>query len=138
MFNGAYHYLDLVPNGELQPIGDRIIEVPQDPARMVLEDPGSGIIDYVPPGAVRRGEALVRTGGPGGQPCAGCHGSGLRGQEETPPLAGRSAAYLARMLWDMKTGARNGPAVAQMRTPAAGLTRADITDIVAYLASLRP
>ena len=55
-----------------------------------------------------------------------------------PPLAGRPAAYLARMLWDIRTGARGGPTVAQMRTPTRSLTPAQITDLVAYFASLKP
>jgi cytochrome c553 len=42
------------------------------------------------------------------------------------------------MLWDIKTGARGGPAVAPMRATTAGLSEADITDVVAYLAALEP
>jgi cytochrome c553 len=37
----------------------------------------------------------------------------------------------------MKTGARGGPTVAFMRGPVAGLTPDQITDITAYLASLK-
>lgn len=42
------------------------------------------------------------------------------------------------MLWDIRTGARRGPAVAQMVAPAAGLREGEITDVVAYLASREP
>ena len=42
------------------------------------------------------------------------------------------------MLWDIRTGARNGPAVAAMQAPAKGLSEAEITDVVAYLASRKP
>ena len=42
------------------------------------------------------------------------------------------------MLWDIHSGARSGPAVALMQAPAAGLSAADMTDISAYLASLKP
>ncbi|QUD89500.1 c-type cytochrome [Phenylobacterium montanum] len=133
-----FGWLDLEPTYGKEPIAGRIIELPEDPARMFLGDPHNGLVDYVPPGAVGRGAALVETGGPGRQPCEICHGTGLKGGEAAPPLAGRSAAYLARMLWDFKTGARGGPTAAQMQAPAHPLSEAQITDIVAYLASLPP
>jgi len=133
-----YGWLDLVPGAPPEPIRGRIIEAPEDTARMILEDPHSGIVDYVPKGAVARGEALVRTGGAGGQPCAGCHGADLKGAGEAPALAGRAPTYLARMLWDIRTGARKGPTVAPMTTPASGLSEGDITNVVAYLGSLKP
>jgi cytochrome c553 len=131
-------WLDIDPNGGREPTKGRVIEVAEDWSRMELEDPHSGIVAYVPVGAVARGQALVQSGGKGGLPCAGCHGADLKGMGAAPPLAGRSAAYLARMLWDIRTGARSGPAVAPMQAPAAGLSEADITDITAYLASLKP
>ncbi len=133
-----FGWLDLVPGGKPEPIAGRIIEVPEDAARLFLSDPHVMIIDYVPPGSVVRGEKLVRTGGLGGQACRSCHGADLKGSDAAPPLAGRSAAYLARMLWDIKTGARNGPTVAQMQAPVAKLNEAQITDIVAYLAARAP
>jgi cytochrome c553 len=133
-----YGWLDLVPGGPPEPIAGRIIEVPEDTVRMFRSDPHVGIVDYVPMGAVERGRALVRSGGPAGQACAGCHGAELRGTEVAPPLAGRAPTYLARMLWDIKTGARHGGAVSQMQGPAGGLSPAQITDIVAYLGSLPP
>ncbi|MGC1305058.1 MAG: c-type cytochrome, partial [Caulobacteraceae bacterium] len=117
-----------------EPLGNRIVEVPEHMAG----SGNPGVVAYVPLGAVARGEALVRTGGHGSEPCASCHAADLRGLGDTPPLAGRSPSYLARMLWDLKTGARHGPAVAQMQGPAAALNDTDITDVAAYLASLKP
>jgi cytochrome c553 len=133
-----YGWLDLAPGGAAQPTQGRVIEVAEDFDRMVLGDDHVGVVDYAAPGAVARGEALVHAGGRGGQPCAACHGADLRGMGETPALAGRSAAYLARMLWDIKTGARQGPAVTPMLAPTAHLEEADIADVTAYLASLKP
>ena len=50
--------------GETEPIGDRIIEVPEDAERTeTLRDPRSGFIAYVPVGSIKKGEALVTTGG---------------------------------------------------------------------------
>jgi cytochrome c553 len=133
-----YGWFDLVPGGKPEPIAGRVVEVAEDWNRMSVEDPHSGTVAYVPNGAIERGAALVRTGGPAGQPCASCHGVGLQGAGVAPALAGRSPAYLARQLWDIHTGARGGPAVAPMQGPAKGLNEAQITDIVAYLASLHP
>jgi len=133
-----YGWLDLVPNGGTEPIGNRIIEVSEDPRHLFVADSHIGIIDYVPKGAVASGKALVRSGGPGGMACTSCHGANLRGQGGTPPIAGRSAAYVARMLWDIKTGARGGAAVSLMQGPAGSLDAMQIRDIAAYLATLDP
>jgi cytochrome c553 len=132
-----YGWLDITP-GASEPIRGRDIEVAEDFPDMALGDPHTGVVVYAPPGAIARGAALVKSGGHNGQPCAACHGADLRGMGDTPALAGRSAAYLARMLWDIKTGARQGPAVTAMQAPAAHLDEADIADVVAYLASLPP
>lgn len=134
-----YGWLEVTPNAPGEAAGNRVIEVADDLPRMMLtDDPHVGIVDYVAPGAIARGEALVKSGGHNGQPCGACHGADLRGAGDTPPLAARSAAYLARMLWDIKTGARQGPAVTAMQAPTAHLDEADIADVVAYLASLPP
>jgi cytochrome c553 len=131
-------WLDLIPNGGREPIGARVIEVSEDMDQLLLGDSHVNFIDYAPVGAVTRGEALVRTGGASAQPCRACHGQDLRGVGDIPPLAGRSAPYLARMLWDIKSGARTGPTVAPMQTPVRGLTEQNILDTSAYLASLKP
>jgi cytochrome c553 len=132
-----FGWLDLVPGGGLEPIGRRVIEVSQDMSLMLLGDDRVDLIDYAPRGAARRG-AILAAGGPGRAPCRSCHGPELRGAGEAPPLAGRSAPYLARMLFDIKAGARAGANVARMRPSARVLSDADIADLAAYLASLRP
>ncbi len=133
-----YGWLDLAPDGGTEPIKGRIIEVSEDPKHLFLGDSHVGIVDYVPRGAIARGQALVMSGGPAGLPCTSCHGATLKGIGGTPPIAGRSAAYVARMLWDIRTGARGGPAVAAMQGPAGRLNAMQIRDISAYLASLAP
>jgi cytochrome c553 len=87
------------------------------------------------PGAIERGKALTHQGA---QPCVSCHGADLKGKDKAPPLAGRDPHYLARALWDIKSGARSGPTVALMQKPVAGVTEDQIVDIVAYAASLAP
>ena len=118
-----------------QPIGERIIEVPDN---ALLEDEGdwrSGITAYVPPGSIERGRALVASGA-GARPCAACHGAHFQGIGMAPPLAGRSPTYIVRQLYDIKYGYRRGPAVALMEPEVAHLSAPDRVDIAAYLASL--
>ena len=99
-----------VPGDEKEPIGNRIIETPEDVERMeVLRDPRSGFIAYVPTGSIKNGQSLVMTGGNGKTTqCAICHGSDLMGLGPVPGLAGRSPSYLVRQLYDMKHGRRTG------------------------------
>ena len=123
-----------------EPLGNRIVESPVDAHRTeLLRDPRSGFIAYVPVGAVKKGEDLVRTGG-GGKTleCAICHGEDLNGLGSVPGIVARSPSYLARQLNDMKQGTRNGPDAALMKRVVANLTSEDRLNIVAYTASLPP
>jgi hypothetical protein len=52
-----------VPEGGTEPIGDRIIESPEDAVRFELRDPRSGFVAYVPPGSLEKGAVLVASGG---------------------------------------------------------------------------
>ena len=61
--------------GGTEPIGDRIIEIPENEEDVVYRDPISGFVAYVPKGSIAKGEALVKTGGGGKTtPCGTCHG----------------------------------------------------------------
>src|SRR5262249_4255968 len=93
------------PAGGEEPIGNRIIEIPQDEERVIARDPHMGFIAYVPPGSIKKGEALVTTGG-GGKTiqCTVCHGPDLKGLGDVPQIAGRSPVYIVRQLWDIKSG----------------------------------
>lgn len=128
-----------VPNGGAEPIGQRIIVLPQDEARAHARDPKSGFIDYVPVGSIARGEALVTTGGGGKTiPCAICHGQDFKGIGELPSIAGRPPTYVVRQLNDMKTGARSGTAMALMKAVVDKLTIDDMIAIAAYLGARDP
>jgi len=70
--------------------------------------------------------------------CAACHGEGLKGNGNFPPLAGRSPSYIARQLYDIQHYTRNGPGTQLMRPVVQNLSEDDITMIAAYLASLEP
>ena len=68
-----------------EPIGQRIIETPENLERTELRDDASGFIAYVPPGSIQKGKMLATTGGGGKTvPCAKCHGPGLRGRGDGP------------------------------------------------------
>ena len=128
-----------IEDGGSEPIGKRIIEVPQAPERAELRDSRAGFIAYVPTGAIERGAALVMTGGDGETtPCASCHGEELRGKEEVPHIVGRSPMYVFRQLNDVKAGTRAGPTAALMQQVVANLSQDDMLAIAAYLASRGP
>jgi len=134
---GAMRFVN--PGGGTEPIGNRIIVVPQDAARASSRDARSGFIDYVPTGSIKRGEALVTTGGDGKTvPCGICHGPTYKGLAEIPALAGSTAIYLVRQLNDMQTGARTGVGVELMKQVVAKLSAEDMVAIAAYLASRDP
>jgi cytochrome c553 len=133
---GAMRFVS--PGGGSEPIGNRIIVVPQDAARASSRDARSGFIDYVPNGSIKRGEALVTTGDGKTVPCGICHGPTLRGLAEIPPLAGRTGIYLVRQLNDMQTGNRTGVHVELMKQVVAKLAAEDMVAIAAYLASREP
>jgi cytochrome c553 len=123
-----------------EPIGDRIVEIPSSPDDTEpMRNPRSGFIAYVPPGTLKKGEALVTTGGAGKTlVCSTCHGDGLKGNTMYPSLAGRSPSYLARQLNDFKHMSRGGPGAKMMLPVAQNLSDDDILAITAYIASLQP
>ena len=128
---GRHRQLD--PAVGTEPIGHRILEIPEDPFRTEIRDPHSGFIAYVPPGSIAKGEALVKDG-----QCAKCHGDGLKGKGENPRLAGLQPLTIARQLFDMQYGSSAGEAAAPMKPVVAKLSEDDIIAISSYLGSLPP
>jgi cytochrome c553 len=128
------------PEAGMEPLGMRIIETPMDVEQTEpLRNPRSGFIAYVPPGSLKKGEALAVGGGNGKTlACAACHGEGLKGTDKFPSLAGRSPSYLARQLVDFRHFTRVGPGSQLMQPVVQKLTDEDILNIVAYVASLEP
>jgi len=123
--------------GGMEPIGMRVIETPEDDEQTEpLRNPRSGFVAYVPPGAIKKGEALVTTGGNGKTiACTHCHGADLRGSGPVPGIAGRSPSYLARQMYDIQVGARHGEWSELMKPVVAKLTNEDYVNIVAYVSS---
>jgi cytochrome c553 len=132
--NGRMRYP--VPGGGTEPIGNRVITVPEDPDRARLRDPYSGFVAYAPPGSLARGKALVETGDGKTLACTICHGTDLKGLGSIPAISSAHPAYTARQLYWFKDGTRNGGMAAQMTPVVTALTDEDIVAISAYLGSL--
>ena len=135
-FAGWIH--EVIEGGGSEPIGTRVVETPEDLKRTKLRDDTAGFVAYVPRGAVARGREIVTTGGARSVSCTICHGDDLRGIGPIPALAGRSPTYMARQLYDLQTGLRDGAWSDLMDAAVKDLTEEDIVNIVAYTASLDP
>lgn len=125
--------------GGSEPIGGRIIEVPDDLDRFVSRDARSRFTAYVPSGSIEKGRDLA-AGKDGGKTvqCGICHGPELKGLGPIPGIAGRSPSYIVRQLYDFKHGARAGASSALMKPSVEKLTADDMTSLAAYTASLPP
>jgi cytochrome c553 len=138
-FVGGGRMRFLLETGGTEPIGNRIITVPDDQDRVRHRDPHTGFTAYVPPGSIARGRALVQNGGNGKTiACTTCHGEGLRGLGNVPHLAGLHPIYIARQLYLFKDGTRHGLDGELMKKPVEKLTDADILALAAYIGSLPP
>jgi cytochrome c553 len=141
----GWHLIDL-KSGETEPIGQRIIEFPEDLERFVNRDSRATFVAYVPIGSIERGRALATTGGDGRTiQCALCHGPDLKGLASAPGIAGpipgiagRTPSYLVRQLYEFQHGVRAGLASALMKPTVEKLTMDDMIALSAYAASLPP
>jgi cytochrome c553 len=124
-------------SSDKEPIGQRIIEIPENVENFVSRDTRVRFIAHVPPGSIQKGRQLAMSGDPSVQ-CTACHGADLRGNDVVPTIAGRSPTYLLRQLYDFKSGARKGPNSDTMKPAVEKLTVADMIALVAYSASLAP
>jgi cytochrome c553 len=123
--------------GENEPIGNRIIEIPEDLAQFENRDARSRFIAYVPPGSIKKGEELATKGvGDSATRCEACHGVGLTGLGDVPGIAGRSPSYAMRQLYDFRHGARTGNGSMLMKPIVENLTSDDMLALAAYAASL--
>lgn len=130
-----------ISGGGTEPLGNRIVELPEDPARATSRDSHSGFVAYVPVGSLAKGEALVKTGDAGKTTrCEICHGPSLHGSSEVPSprITGVSPLSTARQLYAFQLGTRGGPLAVLMKSVVAHLNDDDIIAICAYLASQKP
>jgi len=132
-------FLAALKTGDKEPIGQRIIEVPEDLERFEYRDTHVQFIAYVPVGSIAKGEVLVKSGGSGKTiQCAICHGPDLKGLGAVPRISGRSPSYNVRQLYDIKHGARAGVGSALMKEVVSKLSEDDMVAIAAYLAFQAP
>ena len=123
--------------GGMEPIGMRIITLPNDDEKIEERDPHTGFTAYVPKGALKKGEALVKTGAKGKTlQCSICHGADLHGIGDVPGIAGMHPIYITRMLYAFKGGNANGGLDQLMKQVVEKLTDEDILNISAYVASV--
>jgi cytochrome c553 len=79
---------------------------------------------------LRAGKAIVQ------RTCYACHGlNGVSGMSLYPNLAGQKEAYLAAQLRAFRDGSRKNPIMSLI---AAHLSAAQMKDVAAYFASLKP
>jgi len=126
------------PGGKMEPIGSRIIEVPEDPELVTCRDPHTGFVAYVPPGSITKGGVLAMTGGGKTTACIVCHGTALKGIGPVPWIAGHSPTYIVRQLAEFQVGTRNSDWDQLMKGVVANLTQDDIVSLAAYVASRNP
>ena len=128
-----------LPDGGTEPIGNRIIEIPEDEEVVLNRDPRSGFVAYVPKGSIAKGEALATTGGAGKTiACGICHGATLQGLGEVPAIAGRHPDYIVRQLWSIQNGDRTGNSAVLMQAVVEKLSVDDMLAIAAYAGSRTP
>ncbi len=122
----------------IEPLGQRIIVLPEDHELAELRDSHSGFVAYVPVGSISAGERLATTGAGKTIRCGICHGADLKGQGPIPGIAGRSAIYIARQLYSFQHGLREGFWSGLMTEAVADLTTEDLVALSAYVASRTP
>jgi cytochrome c553 len=126
-------------DGSREPLGRRLIEMPNDIERHELRDPNVRYTAYVPRGSIARGRAIATRGlGQATPACVTCHGPRLRGTDTIPALAGRAPSSLLRQLIAFRTGTRASAQAAPMRALAATLSLDDMIAAAAYAGSLSP
>jgi cytochrome c553 len=128
-----------LPSGGTEPIGNRLVELPEDEQAAVERDPRSGFVLYAPTGSLAKGSALVTTGGGGKTTaCVICHGATLKGLGTTPAIAGRHGNYIVRQLYFFQDDERSGPSAVLMKNVVQRLDVGDMLAIAAYLSSREP
>jgi cytochrome c553 len=133
---GGMRYASL--EGGSEPIGSRIILIPDSAEGAQRRNPKSNFVAYAPPGSIANGKTLSEGGGAKTIACGICHGPGLKGLGDVPGVAGKDPTYTFRQLYDMQQGRRKGDAMALMKAVVEKLTIDDMIALSAYTASLQP
>nr|WP_305649170.1 c-type cytochrome [Rhodoferax sp.] len=128
----------VLPNGGMEPINGKLIEVPESPERVEMRDPNAGFVAYVPRGSIALGKTLATERAGRTIACMACHGEQLRGTADVPRLAGLSPDYVLRQLRAFKSGDRHGAQALLMVPAVESLTLADMIALSAYVGTLDP
>lgn len=130
---GMHMAIPASEGGGMEPIGDHLVEVPDDNLRAEVRDTRMGWTVYAPIGTLKKGQQLAAK-----YQCSICHGRNMEGIGPVPPLAGRSPSYAMRQLFDMKMGTRRGPWSELMQRIVKEMSVHDMMAVSAYAASLTP
>ncbi len=117
-------YILAVRPGPQEPIGARIIEVPDDIHAFEKRDPRSIFTAWVPPGSIARGRAIASDMG-----CIPCHAEMLDGWGP-----GRSPSYILRQLLAFKSRARGGETAQPMQAVVDQLDLDQMIAVTAWMA----
>lgn len=125
-------------NPSLEPIGQRIITLPDSEEWRVARHPYATFTSYVPTGSLALGKTIANEGTATSQPCVSCHGKDMRGTELGPYLAGQFPDYLLRQLRAFKWGTRrqSGDEGGEMGKQVRFLSEHELLAVAAYVASL--
>ena len=134
----AAWYLIIDKDGGAEPIGERIIELADDPGRFISRDARVTFTANVPVGSIQKGRQLATASNAATPSCETCHGADLKGSGDIPSLAGRSPTYLFRQLYDYKHGVRAGTMSAAMMPSVEKLSIGDMIALAAYAGSRAP
>ena len=127
-----------LPDGGSEPIGNRIIEIPENEAGRTQSRSAAGFCRLR-----AQGQRRQRQGAGGGRRrqdrCVRrLPRADLQGLGDVPPITGRQATYVVRQLFIMQNGDRSGPSVALMQQVVKDLTIDDMLALAAYTASREP
>jgi cytochrome c553 len=135
-------------DGKKEPLGQRIIELPEDSEKAELRDSHSSFVAYVPRGSIAKGQELAMTGGDHVEngkivkgktvACGVCHGAQLKGWETCRIWrAGRRFTWCGRCTTSSTVRAR-AKKCALMIPVVVGLSQDDMLNLAAYISSLQP
>lgn len=125
-------------NPRTEPIGQRIITLPESEFLRTKRHPYATFVSYVPPGSLELGKAIAREGTDSSAACVTCHGKDLKGTELGPYIAGQFPDYLLRQLRAFKWSTRrdSGDQNGEMQREVRYLTEKELLAVSAYVASL--
>ena len=125
-----------LPGGGSEPIGNRLVELPDNEQAALDRDPRSGFVVYAPTGSLAKGQALVTTGGDKTTAMRDLPRRNAQGpRHDARDRFYRHGNYIVRQLYFFQDGERSGPSAALMKNVVQRLDVDDMLAIAAYLSS---